>query len=108
METTWTPVPNMGAGLTGYDPVIADKLLKGAEDPGKRDQIFEATHIAGDGRVYVNNFIDFRSAKECVVNGQTQTIRKRIKDNHKINIEFKQDLQVFWLLVLTVQCYSFR
>ena len=35
-QTTWTPVPNMGAGLVGYNPFIANRLIKGSDDPGLR------------------------------------------------------------------------
>ena len=41
-QMDWTPYPNMGAGLIGYDPAISNPFAKFG-DPGMKNQIFAPT-----------------------------------------------------------------
>ena len=41
-QMDWTPYPNMGAGLIGYDPAISNPFAKFG-DPGIKNQIFAPT-----------------------------------------------------------------
>ena len=66
-QTSWTPVPNMGAALVGYNPFIGNRLIPGQSDPGKRNQIFSPTTVGEDGRINVNDFLHFSDSVNCQI-----------------------------------------
>ena len=66
-QMDWTPYPNMGAGLIGYDPAISNPFAKFG-DPGIKNQIFaptqkdeETTRVFTPG--YINAEEDLRLIK---------------------------------------------
>ena len=66
-QMDWTPYPNMGAGLIGYDPAISNPFAKFG-DPGMKNQIFaptqkdeETTRVFTPG--YINAEEDLRLIK---------------------------------------------
>ena len=59
-QKDWTPFPNMGGGLTGYDPVFSDPLNEFG-DPGLRNQIFKPTLEETDPetyRIYIPSYLN--------------------------------------------------
>jgi len=74
-QPTWTPIPNLGAALVGYNPIIGNSLIKGNSDPGLRGPIFTPTYKMDDGRYNLNSFIHAEEALNCQVNGQTDVVK---------------------------------
>jgi len=74
-QLTWTPVPNMVAALSGYDPVIGNSLSGDQPDPGAKQQIFLPTFQRSDGRLDVHDNIHFRDDVRCQVNTGTKIVR---------------------------------
>ena len=57
-QMDWTPYPNMGAGLIGYDPAISNPFAKFG-DPGIKNQIFAPTQKDEETtRVFLPNYIN--------------------------------------------------
>jgi len=65
----WTPVPNLGASLLGYNPFLANRLAR--SDPGMRSRIFVTTVQGSDGRYSVPSNIDFRDDIHCRISHTT-------------------------------------
>merc|ERR1719204_2618254 len=74
-QLTWTPVPNMGAALTGYNPIIGNSLSGDRPDTGAKQQIFVPTYKKSDGRLNVHDNIHFRDDVCCQVNTGTKIVR---------------------------------
>jgi len=74
-QLTWTPVPNMGAALTGYNPIIGNSISGSRPDPGNKEQIFVPTFQRPDGRLDVHENIHFRDDVLCQVNTETKFVR---------------------------------
>merc|ERR1711962_1979646 len=62
---SWTPIPNIGAALVGYDPYLGDRLA--SSDPGMRSRIFQATKQGHDGRYEALDSIGFRDDVTCTI-----------------------------------------
>jgi len=74
-QLTWTPVPNMGAALTGYNPIIGNSLSGDRPDPGAKQQIFVPTFQKSDGRLDVHENIHFRDDVQCQLNTETKFVK---------------------------------
>ena len=74
-QTSWTPVPNMGAALVGYNPFLGNRLIPGQSDPGKRNQIFSPTTVGEDGRINVNDFLHFSNSVNCQILSNSIVVR---------------------------------
>jgi len=74
-QLTWTPVPNMGAALTGYNPIIGNSISGNRPDPGAKQQIFIPTFQRPDGRLDVHENIHFRDDVLCQLNTETKFVR---------------------------------
>ena len=74
-QLTWTPVPNMGAALTGYNPVIGNSLSGDRPDPGAKQQIFVPTFQKSGGRLDVHENIHFRDDVQCQLNTETKFVK---------------------------------
>ena len=74
-QLTWTPVPNMGAALTGYNPVIGNSLSGDQPDPGAKQQIFVPTFQKSDGRLDVHDNIHFFNDVHCQVDTETKIVK---------------------------------
>jgi len=70
----WTPVPNMGAALVGYNPVLSNTLK--ASDPGMKAMIFAPTFTrpAPDNRVEVNPNILYFDDIHCQMSRATRVV----------------------------------
>merc|ERR1711962_35486 len=62
---SWTPIPNIGAALVGYDPYLGDRLA--SSDPGMRSRIFQATKQGHDGRYEALDSIGFKDDVTCTI-----------------------------------------
>jgi len=74
-QLTWTPVPNMGAALSGYNPIIGNSLSGDRPDPGTKRQIFLPTFPKPDGRLDVHDNIHFRNDVHCQLNTGTKVVK---------------------------------
>jgi len=70
----WTPIPNLGSALVGYNPVLSNTLM--ASDPGMKAMIFSPTKTrpAPDNRVVVNPNILYYDDIHCQVSQVTKVI----------------------------------
>ena len=74
-QLTWTPVPNMVAALTGYNPIIGNSLSGDRPDPGAKQQIFVPTFQKSGGRLDVHENIHFRDDVQCQLNTETKFVK---------------------------------
>jgi len=70
----WTPIPNLGSALVGYNPVLSNTLM--ASDPGMKAMIFSPTKTrpAPDNRVVVNPNILYYDDIHCQVSQVTKVV----------------------------------
>ena len=72
----WTPVPNMGLCMYGYDPFEMDPLLPGQPDPGIKKRIFEPTFWSEEQQsmtLYPN--VDYADDINCNIKQKTTVVK---------------------------------
>merc|ERR1712013_356110 len=74
-QLTWTPVPNMVAALTGYNPIIGNSLSGDRPDPGTKQQNFVPTFQKSDGRLDLHDNIHFFDDVHCQVDTETKIVK---------------------------------
>ena len=72
----WTPVPNMGLCMYGYDPFEMDPLVPGQPDPGIKKQIFEPTIWSEElHSLHLSPNVHYANDINCNIKQETRAIR---------------------------------
>jgi len=88
-----TPVPNMGAALVGYNPMVGNRFS--GTDPGFRNAIFEPTEVSDDGQLSAHPSINWKDDINCNINSGTRVIRnyRQYREEKSGSLSFSEQSQ---------------